>query len=313
MLNRKPNISGDVQKRVSSAVKKLKYRVNLRAKSLVQNSSNIVGVIAADITNPPISIFIDALSARFHEKGVGILLGNSRNDIHKEFEFIDLFTARKARGIIFTGEKITEEHVKKLNSCNIPILVVDQDHEELNCPVIVFDNYQASYDVVKLLIKKGHRDIGFISCPTEDKHAGFLRQKGYRDALSNNGIQFNGALLQYAEFTMESGYKASEKMFKDLKSIPSVIFGATDNIAIGAMKYLHEKEYSVPGDISVFGFDNIPVASKLIPSLSSVELDHYESGSFAADLLFQMTDSTFLSGIKKIIFRHKIMIRESCR
>jgi DNA-binding LacI/PurR family transcriptional regulator len=313
VINRKPNISVDVQKRVNSAVKKLKYRVNLRAKSLVQNSSNIVGVIAADITNPPISIFIDALSARFHEKGVGILLGNSRNDIHKEFEFIDLFTARKARGIIFTGEKITEEHVKKLNICNIPILVVDQDHEELNCPAIVFDNYQASYDVVKLLIKKGHRDIGFISCPTEDKHAGFLRQKGYRDALFDNGIQLNRALLQYAEFTMESGYKAMEKMIKNFKSIPSVIFGATDNIAIGAMKYLHEKEYSIPGDISVFGFDNIPVSSKLIPSLSSVELDHYKSGIFAADLFFQMTDSKFPDGIKKVIFKHKIILRESCR
>lgn len=79
--------------------------MNLRAKSLVQNSSNIVGVIAADIVNPPISMFIDALSERFYEKGLGILLGNSRNDIRKEFEFIDLFSARKARGIIFTGEK----------------------------------------------------------------------------------------------------------------------------------------------------------------------------------------------------------------
>ncbi len=313
MLNQKQNISVDVQKRVNSAIKKLKYRVNLRAKSLVQNSSNIVGVIAADIVNPPISMFIDALSERFYEKGLGILLGNSRNDIRKEFEFIDLFSARKARGIIFTGEKITEEHIKKLNGCNIPILVFGQDHEELNCPVIVFDNYQASYDVVKLLIDKGHRNIGFISCPIEDKHAGFLRQKGYRKALFDNGIQFNSSLLQYAEFTMDSGYKAMEKMLKSSKIIPTAVFGATDNIAIGAMKFLYEKEYSIPGDISIFGFDNIPVASKLIPSLSSVELDHYESGIFAADLLFQMTDPAFSGGIKKVIFRHKIILRESCR
>lgn len=313
MLNQKQNISVDVQKRVNSAIKKLKYRVNLRAKSLVQNSSNIVGVIAADIVNPPISMFIDALSERFYEKGLGILLGNSRNDIRKEFEFIDLFSARKARGIIFTGEKITEEHIKKLNGCNIPILVFGQDHEELNCPVIVFDNYQASYDVVKLLIDKGHRNIGFISCPIEDKHAGFLRQKGYRKALFDNGIQFNSSLLQYAEFTMDSGYRAMEKMLKTSKIIPTAVFGATDNIAIGAMKFLYEKEYSIPGDISIFGFDNIPVASKLIPSLSSVELDHYESGIFAADLLFQMTDPAFSGGIKKVIFRHKIILRESCR
>ncbi|MCK5153864.1 MAG: substrate-binding domain-containing protein [Spirochaetales bacterium] len=232
--------------------------------------------------------------------------------MHKEFEFIDLFTARKARGIIFTGEKITEEHVKKFNSCRIPVLVVDQEHEGLNCPVIVFDNYQAGYDVVKLLISRGHRDIGFISCPSEDKHAGFLRQKGYRDALSDHGILFNEALLQYAEFTMKSGYRAMEKMLKDFGNIPSVVFGATDNIAIGAMKFLHRKKYSVPEDISVFGFDNIPVASKLIPSLSSVELDHYECGTFAADFLFQLTDPPFSGGIKKVIFRHRIIIRESC-
>jgi DNA-binding LacI/PurR family transcriptional regulator len=252
------------------------------------------------------------LSARFHEKGLGILLGNSRNDMHKEFEFIDLFTARKARGIIFTGEKITEEHIKKFNSCEIPLLVVDQEHEELNCPVIVFDNYQASYDVVKLLFAHGHKDIGFISCPTEDRHAGLLRQKGYRDALLDHGIQFNQALLQYAEFTMDSGYRAMEKMFKEFGDVPSVIFGATDNIAIGAMKFLHQKKYSIPGDISVFGFDNIPVSSKLIPSLSSVELDHYECGTFAADFLFQLADAPSSGGIKKVVFRHRIIIRESC-
>lgn len=177
----------------------------------------------------------------------------------------------------------------------------------------MFDNYQASYDVVKLLIDKGHRNIGFISCPIEDKHAGFLRQKGYRKALFDNGIQFNSSLLQYAEFTMDSGYRAMEKMLKTSKIIPTAVFGATDNIAIGAMKFLYEKEYSIPGDISIFGFDNIPVASKLIPSLSSVELDHYESGIFAADLLFQMTDPAFSGGIKKVIFRHKIILRESRR
>ena len=313
MLNRKSNISKDVQKRVNSAVRKLDYRVNLRAKSLAQNSTNIIGVIAADIANPPISNFIDALNTRFHEKGLGILLGNSRNDIHKEFEFLDLLTARKARGIIYTGEKISDEHVEKLNSCNIPILVIDQDHEKLNIPVIVFDNYQASYDVVKLLIAKGHKEIGFISCPTEDKHAGFLRQKGYRNALADNGILLNESLLQYAEFTMESGYYAMGKMMKEFAGIPSVVFGSTDNIAIGAMKYLNEKGYNIPEDISIFGFDNIPVASKLIPSLSSVELDHYESGIFAADLLFQMIDSNLSAGIKKIIFRHKIILRESCK
>jgi LacI family transcriptional regulator len=312
VLNRKPNISPEVQKRVNDSIKKLDYRVNLRAKGLVQKSSDIIGVIASDITNPPISQFIEAFASRLHENSLGILLGNSGNDIRKEFEFIDLFVERKARGIIYTGKEITEEHVHKLNDCPIPLLVVSQEHEQLKCPVVVFDNYQASYDVVRLLLEKGHSRIGFISCPIEDKHAGLLRQRGYRNALKDVGIAFEEPLLQYADFTMESGYLAAERILEQAKELPTVIYGATDQIAIGALKCLRDKSFRVPDDIAIFGFDNIPVASKLVPSLSSVNLDHYEMGYFSADMLLKMAETSGV-GIKKVIFSHSIILRESCR
>lgn len=287
------------------------YRVNLRARGLVQKSSNVIGVIASDITNPTTSLFIDALSARFHEQGCGILLGNSDNDISREFEFIDLFTAKNARGIIFSGERITKEHVQKINNCPIPILIAYQEHKDLISPTIVFDDYRASYDVVRLLIKKGHRRIGFISCPMEDKHAGLLRRKAYTDAMNESNFKVEESWIQYADFTMESGYQAAERILEKTSLKPSVIFGSTDLIAIGALKFLKGKGYKIPEDIAVIGFDNIPAASRLVPSLSSVELDHFEMGVFSADMLSRIIKNSG-SSLIKVTFRHKIILRESC-
>ena len=312
VVNRKKNISITTQKRVNAAIKKLDYRVNLRAKSLVTKTSNIIGVVVADITNPTISSFVDALSARFHEYGIGLLLGNSGYQVKKEFKYLDIFQARKVRGVIYTGKEITLDHIRKLNEYSLPLIVGFQEHKELQCPVVVFDNYQASYDVARLLLDHGHDRIGFVSFPLEDRQVGFLRQKGYIDALKAAGHEPGNGYVQHADFTMKAGYEAAERMVEQADPLPTVIFGATDRIAIGVMKYLKHRKFRIPEDISVFGFDNIPIASKLIPSLSSVMLDHYELGLVVADMLDKMFGNP-KTVIKKVICRHQIICRESCK
>lgn len=310
VINNRKHISPEVRRRVEAEVRRLGYRVNLTAKSLVERSSNVVGVIVADLSNPPISQFVDGLSERFHEYGVQPLLGSSGYSEEREMEFLELFHAKRARGIIFTGKEITERHLSVLNSSQTPVIVPLQERDGLAWPVVIFDNFQASFEVVQYLIGRGHRRIGFISCPLEDLHSGYLRQSGYLSALRDSGIGREAAYLQHADFTMESGASAVDRMLAGSKERPTAVFCATDLIAIGAMKYLRSVGMKVPDDICVFGFDNLPVSSKLIPSLSSVHLDHYELGRFVADLLDKLV-ARATPHIKKVVFRHEIIVRES--
>lgn len=310
VINNRKYISPEVRRRVETEIRRLGYRVNLTARNLVEQSSSVVGVVVADVSNPPISRFVDGLSERFHEYGVQTLLGSSGYAKERELELLELFHAKRARGIIFTGKEITEQHLEILNSSQVPVIVPLQEREGLDWPVVIFDNYQASFDVVQYLIARGHRRIGFISCPLEDLHSGYLRQNGYLSALRDAGVGREASYLQHADFTMESGAAAVQRMLDDSRQPPTAIFCATDLIAIGAMNHLRKAGIRVPDDVCIFGFDNLPVASKLIPSLSSVHLDHYELGRFVADLLDKLAARS-TPHIKKVVFRHEIIVRES--
>lgn len=310
VINNHHNISPEARSRVEAEIRRLGYRVNLTAKSLAERTSNVVGVVVADVSNPPMSRFVDGLSERLHEYGVQTLLGSTGYSIEREVELVELFYARRVRGVIFTGKKITERHVELLNSSTVPVIVPLQENDELTWPVVVFDNYQASLEVVQYLIRRGHRRIGFISCPLEDLHSGYLRQKGYLSALDEAGIGREASYLQHADFTMESGAAAVKRMISGSNQPPTAIFCATDLIAIGAMNYLKTAGMRIPEDICVFGFDNLPVSSKLIPSLSSVHLDHYELGLFIADLLDKLS-ARAAPHLKRVVFRHEIILRES--
>lgn len=310
VINNKKHISAEVRRRVEAEIRRLGYRVNLTARSLVEQSSNVVGVVVADISNPPISRFVDGLSERLHEYGIQTLLGSSGHLKQREFEFLELFHAKRARGIIFTSKEITDRHLGLLNSSPVPVIVPLQEREGLDWPVVIFDNFQASFEVVQYLIARGHRRIGFVSCPLEDVHSGYLRQNGYLSALNDAGIGREPSYLQYADFTMEAGAAAVARMLETSRETPTAIFCATDLIAIGAMNYLRGAGIRVPDDICIFGFDNLPVSAKLIPSLSSVHLDHYELGRFVADLLDKLSAHA-TPHIKKVVFRHEIIVRES--
>lgn len=302
--------SPDVIHRVTQAVNELKYRVSDTARGLKQGVTNIVGVIVADISNPPTSSMFRGVARVMHTHGQRVILGNSEATPERELELLEMFARQHVAGVIYAGKGISEEVADALNAFPTPVVVAAQESRDTRWPSVVFDNYRASFEVVQTLIRHGHQRIGFVSAPLDDQQAGRRRQQGHLAALNDASLPQPQGSIQHAEFSVASGYAAMVRMLDQAPSPPTAVAAASDLIAIGAMRALRDRGIRIPRDISLFGFDDIPVCSRLIPSLSSVWLDFSELGETCADLLHRMTERGGTQ-VERVVLSHDIRVRES--
>ena len=304
--------SEEVLRRVQHAVRVLDYQVSESARGLKHQQNNIVGVIAADISNPPTSQMFHGVARIMHSHRMTVMLGNSGALSSRELELIDMFGRQRVAGIVYAGRGVTEEVAAALNEFPASVVVAAQESRVTRWPMVVFANYRASYEVTTTLIDHGHRKIGFISAPLDDQQAGRRRQRGHLDALEAASIFAPQGYLQYAEFSVASGYAAQDRMLDEAPEPPTAVATGSDLIAIGAMRCLRDRGLRIPRDVSVFGFDDIPVCSKLVPSLSSVWLDFFGLGEVCADLLFRMIGRGNTQ-VEQVVLSHTMKIRESIR
>ncbi|MFW6312396.1 MAG: LacI family DNA-binding transcriptional regulator [Spirochaetota bacterium] len=297
-------------KKVLRAVAELDYQVNVSARGLAQQSASTVGVIVADISNPPISQMFRGIVERLHAAGLTVMLGNSESNPRKELDLIQMFAVQRSRGVIYTGATISDALCDALNAFPGPVVVAAQQHARLRHPVVLFDNRRASHAVTSHIASHGHHRIGFISGPLSDPEAGAARRHGYLDGLVDAGLAPDETFIEQAEFSVESGSAAMQRLLERATHRPTAVYAASDLIAIGAMKHLQNLGLAVPGDVSVFGFDNIPVGEHLVPSLSTVELDFHELGEVCADLLHRIIGRR-RSQVERVVFGHRIIVRES--
>lgn len=306
------SVSADARRRVLAAMETVGYRINRAAQGLVRRHTNAVGVIVADAGNPTMGQFVAGVSTRLHAEQLNLVLGNSDYSRDREEDLLKVFEDQRMRGVIFTGERIDDVLASRINEYPAPIVVASQDHPLLTCPVACFDNYRAAYEVVAHLAEAGHRDIGFISCPLEDPQAGEMRHRGYLDALRDLNLPSREGRVQHAQnFSISEGCRAASLLLDAAGNpAPTVIFAASDRVAIGAMRALRDRGLRVPEEIGVFGFDNIPIGSKLVPSLSSVFLDFFELGEVAATLLVHQLERESTQ-VRKTVLTHRMIPRES--
>jgi LacI family transcriptional regulator len=303
-------VSTAATRRVMEAMDALGYQISTSARSLKSEFTNIIGVTVVDISNPSTTRMLHGITSVFHEHGMSVMLTNTDGNPEIELESIEMFARQRVSGIIYTGSHTREDVAAALNAFPAPVVIGGQEAGIVRWPVVVFDNYKAGIDITSALLNLGHREIGYISAHLEDEHTGRFRRKGYMDALASAGIRPSQGCIQYADFTVDSGHAAMERMLEETETMPTAVAAASDMIAIGALRCLQQHGIEVPGMVSLAGFDDIPVSSKLIPSLSSVSLDVREMGEMCAELLYRMIRKKN-TVVERVVLGHRIVQRES--
>lgn len=284
-------ISEETKEKVRAAINRLKYRPNAIARSLANKKSRILGVVlpseAQDlITN---AFFIQAM------KGMSVYAQNKKyyisyafsEDEKSELEYINNFiTSNLVDGICLLRAREDDKCIKYLKSAQFPFVVIGRPEESEGMLWVDNDNFQAAYNLVKELIKKGHKSIAFLGAKKE-WNVTKDRYKGFKAACEVNGITTQDeSVIMVKDFNEQEGRNGTIKLLKNVT--PTAIIVEDDILAFGTLKVLKEREIE---NIDVVGFNNSPLAEFQIPSLSSVDINASELGYYAAKILIDFLEN----------------------
>jgi LacI family transcriptional regulator len=302
------SVNEETKKRVLKAVEELDFRPNALAQGLIMKRTMTIGVIIPDISNPYYAEIVRGIQDVADEAGYTVILQNTDRKQTRIIKHIHLLREKRVDGIIFSGGIIHGyETLYALRELSRRVVVIGR--HEVDFPAVSVDNIGGATHAILHLLGLGHKRIGFIDGP-EKSPSGIERQRGYRNALAQNGITFEARLLKRGNMTPESGYKAAKKLF-GLKDRPTAIFASNDLMAFGAIYAAKEMGLKVPDDVAVLGFDNIPLSSYFEPTLTTVEIPMYDLGIASMQMLVNLICGNEFDRFK--LFKTKLLVRASTR
>lgn len=299
VINKSKPVSNEVKQRVIKAIKDLNYQPNEIARSLVTKKSNLIGLIVTDIRISYISEMVRGIEEIGKLYGYDILLSSSYGDVDTELHFIDVLKNKQAEAIVIITEEKHEEVIKALNDINKPYSYLNRFTVDERNSFVQSNHKRASYDLGKLILKKGHRNVMFVCNSLDEDTAEFLKFKGFKKAFQEQDLK----LFKYKtkEQDLSKIYSQGEKIFSLAKSEDiSCIYCCRDEVAIEFMNYCYDNGIKVPGDISVCGYGGIPIARKIRPKLTTIIEPYYDIGAVSVNKLIRTIEKNELeSKIRK--------------
>ena len=270
------------RERVLAAARHLNYEPSDLARSLVQRTTRTIGLVIPDITNPYYPELVRATEDTARERGYTVVVLNTDREPDRVAAAIRVLRQKRVDGLLFAGGGTQPQaEVRELKRADTPIVVIGRHH--LPFASVRIDNARGAREAVIHLLERGLRRIACLAGPP---HLTSVqdRIKGYRSALHTYGLPDSPALLRYGDFQPESGYREALALLRSHPR-PDAIFALNDRMAIGVLAAVADLGLQSPKDVSVVGFDDIPIASYLRPSLTTVHVPAYEIGRAAMGLL----------------------------
>jgi LacI family transcriptional regulator len=311
-LSDHPRISKSTKNRVTAAAKDLNYQPNLIAKSLKLRSTNTIGLIIGDITNPFYPEIVKSTEDLAHKNNFNVILCNSDYDPEKEIQYLNVLMGKRVDGMLITPVGNTTSLQKILQQNNVPFIFIDCKPTSKNNISCVFADLEfGAYTAIKYLIELGHTKIALINGPKTNSPCRQL-ESGFQRAMNEFKIKVNGNYLSKCNLKMEGGYDAMKDLLKINRSeLPTAALFISDKTAIGAYEAIEEAGIRIPEDISIIGYDDIPEARHMSPSLTTISQPKYELGEKATNLLLKELKSRVPHGHQSIRLLPEIIIRNS--
>jgi DNA-binding LacI/PurR family transcriptional regulator len=196
-------------------------------------------------------------------------------------------TLKKVDGVIATCIPRIESIILKIKQ-SVPIVVIDNSAADKTIPSVIIDNFNADVESVDYAYSLGHKRIGFMT-GLEDSDIGKSRYAGYQHGLNKNDIPLDESLVFRGNYSYEAGILGAE-YFLTLKQLPTALICANDSMALGAIQRFSQEGLNIPKDISIIGFDNIEVASQIVPSLTTIAAPIDEIANHSFSILKDLID-----------------------
>ncbi|MFH1368396.1 MAG: LacI family DNA-binding transcriptional regulator [Elusimicrobiota bacterium] len=313
VVNNGTAVKEETRQKVMLAIKKLNYHRNIFASNLPSRAKvRALGLVIKDfnfdylLTVSYFNEILHGIQETVASKNYDLVIYNvnpyDRNDVNVG----KWYHAGMVQGFLILSPDKEDTIIDRLIKENILFVILGANHDYRDVSYIDVENEKGVYTATKHLITLGHERIAIIKGPSGRADA-FERESGYRMALQDNNIPLHKELVMEGNYDEKSGFEAAVKLLSN-KIRPTAIFACNDLMAMGAVKAIQQNGLSVPGDISIIGFDDIPASSKFSPQLTTIRQPLKEMGKLGAEFL--INDYKDAGALKKRL-PVLLMVRES--
>ncbi len=283
-LRQPETVAPHTREKILRLVEKYRFVPDGRAANFSSQRTGLVGLIVPTISNSIYAEFTEAIQSRLQAAGLSLLIVNANYSAEIERDIIRKLIESRVEGVILTGYRRDASLYQLLNHYGIPFVVTWAISPKRSIPYISFDNYAAATEATEMLIKLGHRRIGLICGVASINDRAAMRLDAYKAVLEKHRIAFDEALVSQQPFEIEAGAEAATRLISNRRP-PTALFCANDIQALGALFACQRMKIRVPEDVSIIGFDDLPIVRTANPALSSVHVPARQMGNAAADAL----------------------------
>lgn len=314
VLNQKGVISNDTRQRILSAMEELQYVPNDFARSFANGSPQAIALVI-DIADPGaysnnfFNNTVFGIETTAHRNDYNLMITNASQPFGGASAIEKLMMGKKIDGIVLPISIVTEQLLQKVEALRFPCVILGHPEEvstETNW--IDINNTQAAGKAVKHLLQKGYTEIAFLS---DGDAEGFNRDRisGYCREMAANGLPVRQSRILHGAPSLESGMQCMQALL-EAEAPPDAVICSDDRLALGALRAARAKGLRVPEDMGIVSFDNTPVTELAEPSITSINVDTFELGIQAAEILINQIEKPDCS-IRQILLSTKIIERAS--
>ncbi len=326
VINARDSVRDSTRRQVLDAIGKLNYELPRSSPltllgsrgdgspSLNGGVTRSVGVIVKEVDNPFYADIMLGVREAFAAEEADLFLGTSEGSFEEEGRLIKAFRERQADGVIVApvlDEHVDLSHLFLLKRTGYPFVLLG-DVRGLQAASVTVDNVRAEKMAVRHLIEGGHERILHISGPPYSQHSRD-RISGVKEAFSESPLQFHDDVVASGGARLEDGYRVALEVFGRGGPLPTAVTCFNDLVAVGALRALAELGLSVPGDVSVIGYDDIQMSAYLPVPLTTVRVPKREMGRRAAGLLSRQLSGDADAASERVVLAAELVERSSVR
>jgi LacI family transcriptional regulator len=306
VLTGKRPVAASTRERVEAAVQELRYRPSRVARSLRAGSSQMIGVVVPDITNPFYGQLTRGLADSLGDE-YGTWVCNTDGSAKRERSYVSDVVARGADALVLTSVDGSDEAVTAALAAGVPTVSLGESVDHPLVDRVLAADAEASQSAVEHLLARGARRIAIIEGP---RSLGRSREVGYETALRNAGLKPSAQLRVHGDWTRTSGREALLRLMR-VPQRPDAVFCANDLMAIGALDGLRSLGLRAPDDVRLVGFDDIEAASLVSPALTTIANPAYETGWSAGKLVLDRLLERHTGSRRTVVLPCRLIVRET--
>ncbi len=302
-------VSPELTARVRRAMQDLDYSPNWVARSLRTQRTQTIGFITSDITNPFYTAVAKGAMISAARQGYSLVLCDVGETANSDAEIVLWLLQRQVDGLLFTSAHMDSPVIAHLDERAYPYVLINRRVPGIESDYLGLDNEGGTSAAVAHLAGLGHRVIAFIN-GIANSSAAAGRLSGFLNGMESARLAVDPGLIYQGDYCMESGYAAARHFLETRPDVTAIVAG-NDLMGFGAWQFLHQIGVQVPREMSIVGFDDIPLASMAPIQLTTISCPQYEMGAGAVQMLLNRFAENGPRTPREIILPVQLVVRET--